>query len=65
MLEVAGNGLRYPLALLQGYGSYAGKHLAMLVLERGEVADYEDFGMIGNAEIGLDQYASGAVYRYA
>jgi len=49
------------LALLDGDGGDAGERFALLVFYRGEVADHENFGMMGKAEIGLDMNPSGAV----
>ena len=57
--------LLHTAAFLLALGSAAFSNVAAnaqtLVLQGGKVADHEDFGMIGNAEVGLDQDASGAV----
>src|ERR1700685_716892 len=48
-------------AFLYGDGGDSGQRLALLVLQRCEVADNEDFGMAGESEIGLHKYAAGAI----
>ena len=49
--------------MLNGDGRDARKHLAGCVFQRREISDDEDFGMIGKAEIGIDQHASSAIDR--
>src|ERR1700685_509818 len=48
-------------AFLYGDGGDSGQRLALLVLQRCEVADNEDFGMAGESEIGLHEHAPGAI----
>ena len=63
MLEVAGNGLGHPLTLLDGDRGDTGEPFSVLVLEGGQVADYKDLGMSGDAEVALNRHTSGPVHR--
>ena len=52
-------------AFLDRDRSHTWKHLALFVLQRGEIADDEDFRMLRNTEVRLHQNASGAIDRCA
>ena len=61
IFEVARDGFRNPVALLHRDGRDSGEQLAFFVLQRGQIADHKYFSMSGNAEIGLDEHATGAI----
>jgi hypothetical protein len=61
MLQVAGDGFGNPVPLLDGDRRDSGKHLAVFVVERGQVAKNKYFRVSGNAEVGLNEHAAGAV----
>src|SRR4029077_18866391 len=63
IFKVAGDGVRHPFSLLDGDRCDSGGHLAVFVCECGEVADNQYLGMSGNAEVGLDEHATGAINR--
>ena len=61
VLEIARDRVRDPVPLLDRDWRDARQHLAILVSERGQVANHEYFRMSGDAEIGLHEHAPGAV----
>ena len=57
--DVTGGGATF----LHGDGCDAGNHLSTFIFERGQVADDEDFGMAGDAQVRIHQHPAGAVDR--
>ena len=50
---------------MNGYWRYARQQFARFVFQRGEISNDENFGMAGQAEIGIHEHASGAIDGHA
>ena len=61
VLKIASDGVRNPVPLLDGDWRDPGSILPFSSLKRGEVANHKYFRVSGNAEVGLDEHATGAV----
>ncbi len=63
IFQIASDGLRHPVALLNGDGRDAGEHPALIVFiaKRSEIAEHEYFPVCGQTQVGLDEHAAGAV----
>jgi hypothetical protein len=65
VLDFVANQLADEPAFEDGDGSYPREQLSGSIVQSGEVSDDEDFRMVGDAEIGRDQNAAGAIDGYA
>ena len=62
-LQVVRNISGRRLSLLDGSWRDARDELAIFIFERSQISNYENLGMPGNAQIGINQHAPRAVHR--
>src|SRR5438552_167617 len=63
--QVAGDISSYGAAHLDGHGCHSWQRMAVAASKRSQVTDHENFRMLRQAAIGLNDHPSGAVERHS